>query len=111
MQLEVDFMKWWTAEETRIQEEARQGSEALGASPSSRSRNQGGKKPHSNTRSKAGEATPAGGSGKGGRGGKSSQSTVDGETPPAGGSSIRVNTNVVPSSDGQRSRNRPRTRR
>lgn len=105
MQREVDFMKWWTAEETRIQEEARRASEALGASPS-RSRKQGGKKPHSNTRSKAGEATPADG-----RGGKFSQSIVDGETPPAGGSSIEVNTNVVPSSGGQRSRNRPRTRR
>jgi len=104
-------MKWWTAEEARVQEEARQASEALGASPSSRRRNQGGKKPRSNARSKTGEATPAGGSGKGGRGGKSSQSTVHGETPPAGGSSIRVNTNVVPSSDGQRSRNRPRTHR
>ena len=103
-------MKWWTAEEARVQEEAHQASEALGASPNSR-RNQGGKKPRSNTRSKAGEATPAGGSGKGGRGGKSSQSTVDGETQPAGGSSIWVNTNVVPSSDGQRSRHRPRTHR
>ena len=110
MQQEVDFMKWWTAEEARVQEEARQASEALGASPRFR-RNQGGKKPRSNTRSKTGEATPAGGSGKGGRGGKSSQSTVHGETPPPGGSSIRANTNVVPGSDGQRSRNRPRTHR
>ena len=104
-------MKWWTAEEARVQEEARQASDALGASPSSRRRNQGGKKPRCNARSKTGEGTPAGGSGKGGRGRKSSQSTVHGETPPAGGSSIRVNTDVVPSSDGQRSRNRPRTHR
>ena len=104
-------MKWWTAEEARVQEEARQASEALGASPSSRRRNQGGKKPRSNIRSKAGEATPAGGSTKGGRGGKSSQSTVHVEAPPAGGSSIRVNTNIVPSGDGQRSRNRPGTHR
>ena len=110
MQQEVDFMKWWTAEEARVQEEARQASEALGASPSSKSRNQGRKKPRSNTRSNTGDATPAGGSTKGGRGGKSSQSTVHGETPPVGGSSIWVNTNVVPT-NGKRSRNRPRTQR
>ncbi|OJA20708.1 hypothetical protein AZE42_06915 [Rhizopogon vesiculosus] len=108
IRLEVDFMKWWTAEEARIQEEARQASEVLGASPSRR-KNQGGKKPRPSPRSKAGETTPAGGSSR--KGGKSMTSAAAGETPLAGGSSSGTNPNVVRSGDGQKSRSKPRAHR
>lgn len=97
IRLEEDFMKWWTAEEARTQEEARLAAEALDAS--SRSRKQGGKKPRPSARS-----TPAGGSSrKGRRGERPSQSM----TTAAGESSNVMNPNIVPSGDGQKSRSKP----
>ncbi|KAG0701289.1 hypothetical protein DFH29DRAFT_927750 [Suillus ampliporus] len=95
VQLEADFMKWWAAEEARMQAEAYRASEALRAPPS-RSKDQRGKKKSHSARPKPGEAHPAQGFGRSskgggeGGGGKASQSTTpaaNGEMLQAGGSS------------------------